>query len=78
MLKVKIAAMDLSIREKLEMNKFTKYVSKGNLDTPAKHNSDTTYRKYLNLFNEHRINLVTIPPKYKLDYLESLVKKAAL
>lgn len=78
MLEAMIAAMDLSIREKSEMKKFAKYVSKGNLDTPTKHYSDSTYRKYLNLFNEHGINPITIPPKYKLDYLESLVKQAAL
>lgn len=77
-LEAMIAAMDLSIREKLEMKKFAKYVSKGNLDTPAKHYSDSTYRKYLKLFNEHGINPITIPPKYKLDYLESLVKQAVL
>lgn len=75
-LEAMIAAMDLTIREKSEMKKFAKYVSKGNLDTPAKYCSDNTNRKYLKLFNEHGINPITIPPKYKLDYLESLVKQA--
>lgn len=78
MLEAMIAAMDLSIREKSEMKKFAKYVFKGNLDTPTKHYSESTYRKYLKLFNEHEINPITIPPKYKLDYLESLVKQAVL
>lgn len=77
-LEAMIVAMDLSIREKLEMKKFAKYVSKGSLDTPAKYYSSSTYRKYLKLFNEQGINPITIPHKYKLDYLESLVKQAVL
>lgn len=77
-LETMIAAMDLSIREKSEMKKFAKYVSKGNLDTPAKSCSDSKYRKYMKLFNEYEINPITIPSKYKLDYLKSLVKQAVL
>lgn len=77
-LETMIAAMDLSIREKLEMRKFTKYVSKGNLDTLTESYSDSKYRKYMKLFNEYGINPITIPSKYKLDYLESLVKQAVL
>lgn len=55
------------------MREFAEYVSKGSLDTAAR-----DYRKCLKLFNEHGINSITIPPKYKLDYLESLVKQAVL
>lgn len=77
-LEAMIAALDLSTRVKLQMKEFVKCVSKGSLDTAAKNYSASTYRKYLKLFNEYGINPITIPPKYKLDYLESLVKKAVL
>jgi len=75
-LETMIATLDLSTREKLKMKEFVKYVSKGSLDTPTEHYSPSTYRKYLKLFNEHGINPIMISPKYKLDYLESLVKQA--
>ncbi|MEK5488193.1 hypothetical protein [Lysinibacillus sp. FSL M8-0355] len=73
-----IASLDLSTREKLQMKEIVKCVSKGSLDTAAEKYSASTYRKYLKLFNEHGINPITIPPKYKLNYLESLVKQAVL
>lgn len=73
-----IGALDLSTREKLKMKEIVKCVSKGSLDTAAGKYSASTYRKYLKLFNEYGINPITIPPKYKLDHLESLVKKAVL
>lgn len=73
-----IAVLDLSTREKLKMKEFVKCVSKGSLDTAAEKYSVRTYRKYLKLFNEHGINPITLSPKYKLDYLESLVKQAVL
>lgn len=78
MLETKIATLDLSTRVKLQMKEFVKFVSKGSLDTAAKNYSASTYRKYLKLFNEHGLNPITIPPKYKLDYLDSLVKQAVL
>lgn len=73
-----IAALDLSTRKKLELKEFVKFVSRGNLDTAVGNYSASTYKKYLKLFNEHGINPIAIPPKYKLDYLESLVKQAVL
>lgn len=77
-LEARIAALDLSTRKKLEMKKFVKFVSRGNLDTALGEFSPEKYKKYLKLFNEYAINPITIPPKYKLDYLESLVKQAVL
>lgn len=73
-----IAALDLSTREKLKMKEFVKCVSRGSLDTAAEKYSAKTYQKYLKLFNEHGINPITLPPKYKLDHLESLVRQAVL
>jgi len=75
-LEAMIAALDLSTRIKLEMKEFVKIVSRGNLDTAVGKYSTEKYKKYLKLFNEYAINPITIPPKYKLDYLESLVRKA--
>ncbi len=77
-LEAMIAALDLSTRVKLQMKKIAKWVSKGSLETAAENLPPTTYRKYLKLFNEHGINPIMIAPKYKLDYLESLVKQAVV
>lgn len=78
LLEEEIYKLDLSIRVKSQMKAFVKFVSKGSLDTAAKNFSAKTYRKYLDLFNEHGINPITIPPKYKIEHLESLVKQAIL
>jgi len=67
-----IAALDLKMKE------FVKCVSRGSLDTAAEKYSAKTYQKYLKLFNEHGINPITLPPRYKLDHLESLVRQAVL
>lgn len=70
-----IDALDLSMRTKLKMKEFVKLVSKGNLDTVASAWSNKTYKKYLKLFNEHNINPITIPPKYRVNALGNLVKR---